>query len=294
MNETTKNRKKTHRERPDFPDVFTKAQEEDIDLLNITANVLPPPSNLSSTSRSIPEVRAQSVSTISPSVPTTSSIIKSKPVEIPVTKNKTDLEIKSLSMEAKHPSEKKDLFKAIFDSDDDEDEDTATETNSVDANAAQIGSQPTIPAKIYFSPKPAAILNVLRNSSPPRGIFSNMFKATTEIVEKAPAIESSATSLLEEKSKQNLDVNIPSAPPSLLLYGPSLPANKEISVDSIPSIAGSSNSMETSRFVHDEWIEKSQADDKDVKMKDKKKHKKTKKHKKEKSKKKKSNKDKSR
>lgn len=292
LSETTKNRKKTHRERPDFPDVFTKAREADIDLLNTNANVLPLPSTLSSTSTNLPEVRVQSVSTISPSpsVPSTSSILKSKPVDIPVTKNKSDLELKSLSMEAKHPSEKKDLFKAIFDSDDDE-EDTTTEAKS---NDALIGSQSTIPTGNDFLSKPATILNVLRNSSPPRGIFSNMFKTTTEIVAKAPVMNSTSETSLAEKSKINLDIAIPSVPPTLL-YGPTLPANnKEILSSSIQVIPGSSTSIDTSRFVHDEWIEKSRVDDKDVKIKDKKKHKKVKKHKKEKSKKKKSNKDKSR
>lgn len=301
LSETTKNRKKTHRERPDFPDVFTKAQEADIDVLNMNANVIPLTSNKPTTSiASTTGILTESVSIISPSssssspaTPIISSVIKSKPVEIPTAKKRSDLELKSLSMETKHPSEKKDLFKAIFDSD--EDEDTATESNPSDVNVLQTSLQPTTTVLCNnFLPKPATILNVLRNSSPPRGIFSNMFKTTAEVAEKAPEIESSKKGLLEEKANISVDIaEVPASRP--LLYGPSLPANTPTAATTTLLIPGatSTNSKVKSRFVQDEWIEKSRVAEKDSKKKDKKKHKKVKKHKKEKLKKKK-NKDKSR
>lgn len=286
LSETTKNRKKTHRERPDFPDVFTKAQEADIDLLKTTANIIPLSSNQPTTTSVIPEIRPQTVPVISPSqsVSSTSSVIKTKPIDVPTVKNKSELELKSLSLEAKHPSEKKDLFKAIFDSDDEE---TSIESKSNDVT--EVALQPTIPVH-EFLPKPAAILNVLRNSSPPRGIFSNMFKTNTEskvtnIESKVSGNEPLAKSVLAEKS----NISVPSTPPTLL-YGPSLPGNSLVPVIPTPE-STSTNSKGKSSFVHDEWIEKSQMDEK---KKDKKKHKKVKKHKKEKSKKKKKNKDKSR
>lgn len=281
MSETTKNRKKTHRERPDFTDVFTKAQEADIDLLNTNANVIPLASN-QSTSASTSQLPTRPTSTISAPPPVSSSpippsvpAVRSKPPAVDpaaLSKNKTDLELKSLSMETKHPSEKKDLFKAIFDSDDDEE--TTNEPNSND-NATPQASLPFIPSH-EFLPKPATILNVLRNTSPPRGIFSNMFKTTTEIVEKVLEVESSTKVVVEEK----ISFNVP--PP--LLYGPTLPVIQSAPDPPVP--VPSTSLKEKSRFS-DEWIEKSQIVEENVKKRDKKKHKKEKKHKKDKSKKKK-------
>lgn len=292
MSETTKNRKKTHRERPDFQDVFTSAREADIDILNTNANILPVPvaTNQSSTPTPVVVSEPSDPGLPPPPVPSTSNSSK-KVVEIPTAKIKTELELKSLSLEAKHPSEKKDLFKAIFDSDDEEDEkETAGVSTASDNNPSQSSLQPALPVRNDFLPKPAAILNVLRNTSPPRGIFSNMFKAAKEpeVATKSDIEPSTSTKPLEEKS--NVESVLP-APSIEILYGPSLPTTISIPVT---SDFISTNFKEKSRYAADEWIEKSEVDEKDGKKKDKKKHKKVKKHKKEKSKKKKSNKDRDR
>ncbi|KAG4070149.1 hypothetical protein HA402_013392 [Bradysia odoriphaga] len=296
LSETTKNRKKTHRERPDFTEVFTAAREADIDLIHSNANIIPLPvaSNQSSTSSTIVTIAEPEPQSV-PSVPSltpvssTSHVIKSKAVYIPTTKNKSDLELKSLSMETKHPSEKKDLFKAIFDSDDEEE--TAVEAN--ENNPSQpTTSEPTIPIRNEFLPKPASILNVLRNTSPPRGIFSNMFRTAKDVPDKPIEIEpSTSQQVLEEKSGISEQ---PAAPPVTLLYGPSLPVNESIANTAVAVGSTSANLDRKSRYMADEWVEKSHVDSTDVKRRDKKKLKKEKKHKKEKSKKKKSNKDKRR
>ncbi|KAJ6646599.1 G patch domain-containing protein 1 like [Pseudolycoriella hygida] len=263
LSETTKNRKKTYKERPDFTDVFTKAQEADIDILHTKANVisLAPNPTTSSTiihgtpTQSTPPPPLPTQSTPPPPPLPTANLPKSKPVEIPTTKNKSHLELKSLSMEAKHPSEKKDLFKAIFDSDDDDDDaETPVESTLKTSNVTEIPLEPRPSVRGDFAPKPATILNVLRNSSPPRGIFSNMFKTTKENVEKLPERKSPEKDQLEEKANFTEPV---SSPPSLL-YGPALPVSVTIPTTSVPMT--NSTSMDF-QFGADEWIEKSQASD---------------------------------
>lgn len=185
----------------------------------------------------------------------------------PTIKPKTDLEIKSLAMGTKHPAEKKDLFKAIFDSDDDDDD--VDETNPSDKSL-----QPPAQNQSDYLPKSSAILNVLRNTSPPRGIFSNLFTPKVTIV-KPPEIDLSTKLAMEEETNYDAKTD--------LLYGPTLPT-KLVSATATSPIPNPTSFKEKFKSRADEWVEKIEDTHK---KKDKKKHKKAKKHKRDKAKKKK-------
>lgn len=124
-------------------------------------------------------------------------------------KNKTELEKKVEEMKSKHPSEKKDLFKAIFDTDSEEDDedksDAKQEEEKKEVDAAKIigvEAHKDIFASVKQS---AAEINVLRNTSPPRGIFANLF--TRKPVAEPPSEESS------QVEKAPGDVEASKAPP---------------------------------------------------------------------------------
>lgn len=207
-----------------------------------------------------------------------SNAIIRKPV-----KPKTELELRILETQDEHPSKKKDLFRAIFDSDSDNDDNNddyeeKSETSNKSETILQLAQQSTLAAAnvIYssipddaFMPKSAKEINVLRNTSPPRGIFkslaemepSGMFKVTTKTNDDEPC-----------------SLPIPNS------YGPSLPP-KDTSLDIVPTITKTNQVtiFSESENSHDEWIERTSS-----------KKKKTKKHKVDKHKKKKSKKSKRR
>ncbi|KAL5292001.1 GPATCH1 family protein [Megaselia abdita] len=113
-------------------------------------------------------------------------------------KPKTELEMKIEERKDQHPAEKKDIFKAIFD--DSEEEEESEEEKEMT----------TIPQEILTSlTKPAAEANLLRNTSPPRGIFAALFNSKPK--EK--------TEILKENEKEV----VPDLGPDQ--YGPKLPDN---------------------------------------------------------------------
>lgn len=231
-------------------------------------------------------------------IASTSNAIKATKSSLPVKKEtgkKTELELKILDAQDKHPAQKKDIYKAIFDSSDDEDDADADPTvmtgdanENADINQVDGDMRHTQPAPNYqplpdiaFIPKSAKELNILRNTSPPRGIFSGLLtKRPTDLVKPAPVAEN-------EKSI------VESAADS---YGPTLPPTfKQISVfersastmrsderrGSIASISTNSGSF-YQVHVEEQWIEKSSTQEskykkeKKVKKKDKKERKKDK------------------
>lgn len=103
----------------------------------------------------------------------------SKPLETVIklkARPKTELEQKSIELKDQHPSEKKDLFKAIFESSDSETEDEVRPPES-DKPKPDISE---------ILKKSANELNILRNNSPPRGIFASLFKRPEASKEEAP------------------------------------------------------------------------------------------------------------
>lgn len=166
-------------------------------------------------------------------------------------------------IEAEDPLEKMDLFKAIFAN---SDEDSDNDDNISDSKSVQKEIE-----------KPSNNINVLRNTSPPRGIFANL---DLEALKPKPISQKESNGKTEEnKSNSDLKTNNESEnkPSSQeidpgLLYGPSLPSKPVFISKNSPR--RESNSSTTSE---EEWVEKEEE-----KHKKKKKH--TKKEKKEKKK----------
>lgn len=144
---------------------------------------------------------------------------RSAPKTVPVKKDKarkTELEQKIIDTQDKHPSEKKDIFKAIFDDSSDDEEEAPDPTAAAEdvplslKNA--LGDFSANPSTSYapisdeaLLPRTAKQINILRNTSPPRGIFSNLLSKQV----KAPV-------------KRHEEVEeAPQLPPDS--YGPSLP-----------------------------------------------------------------------
>lgn len=223
-------------------------------------------------------------------------------VEIPIIKRnkpKTELELKIIETQEEHPSKKKDIFKAIFDSDSESDEsndDGAGTSQSTDtlksgpmpADILDSLTKPSTSTSAMYSqlpdgafrPKTAKEMNILRNTSPPRGIFSDLLKKPEPIVSYK-----SNEMMLTDTKVPNVDNNNDS--PNT--YGPSLPPPKPISgnlTNPLSSTATASSSSVHSnvatislgkhsdyKVVYEEkWIEKS--DEKEKKSKKQKKHKK--------------------
>jgi G patch domain-containing protein 1 len=113
----------------------------------------------------------------------------------------SELEKKAIESIDKKPEEKKDLFKAIFcDSDDEENEEQPK------FSASELSDQQKSKfIESFLNTKPASEINVLRNASPPRGIFKGIF----DLASTSKKIEES------QVSAENQDEDF---------YGPKLPA----------------------------------------------------------------------
>lgn len=204
-------------------------------------------------------MKAPEPKVVTPSIPTTSKAI------VPVKKEnakKTELELKIIDAQDKHPAQKKDIYKAIFDSSDDEsDGDTQDDVNGVSQNkstnsasndakhvqSAAVNNYQPLPDHA-FMPKSAKEINILRNTSPPRGIFSGL-------VTKRPT-----------EQPKPMPERIPELPADC--YGPSLPPTLKRSTIIEPvasssiapraSVASISTKSGSSYQVHieEQWIEK--------------------------------------
>lgn len=152
---------------------------------------------------------------------------------------KTDLEISIQKHVNSHPSEKKDIYKAIFESSDDEDEPEENETTTFNVVPAPT---PFIPSRL------AEDINILRNTSPPRGIFSSLADKRAKSPVPEPPI--AVTTVTNNKDSA--------------LYGPSLPVvplEARPSADRAPVFIPSSAkrhriSSSSDSSQSDEWIAK--------------------------------------
>lgn len=157
--------------------------------------------------------------------------METKPEPPPVIKRnkpKTELEMKIINAQDEHPSKKKDIFKAIFDSDSEnsEEENEPEEETSgastvpkpfiVSADLVATLSRPSdrfsttaIHALIpddALRPKSARELNILRNTSPPRGIFSGLTRKT-EPAAKVEATEDKSSDQIPLEGNNQQDFN---------------------------------------------------------------------------------------
>lgn len=208
---------------------------------------------------------------------------KSAPAEPP----KTELEIKVAESILKKPEEKKDLFKAIFCDSDDEDDDEKqsqddtevikkSNTDVNDGSSTLTEKQKSTFIESFLNTKSASEINVLRNASPPRGIFKSIFELGTSVSKM------SANEKQKDTDKTNESI-------SEETYGPALPANiSNITNNTTNSTDDSSSSdssldekllkklkkVKSSSKEKEKWVEK------DKVKKSKKHHKKKKSHKK--------------
>ncbi|XP_001863956.2 G patch domain-containing protein 1 homolog [Culex quinquefasciatus] len=187
----------------------------------------------------------------------------------------TPLEQQVLDSVNKKPEEKKDLFKSIFCSSDEEEDasDSPPEpTPSTEADKLKL-------VESLVAIKPASEVNVLRNNSPPRGIFASIFDIQKSAsVNRPQSVDSSSSSDEEDDA----------------YYGPKLPqgvgarvASASKGEESAALDARLKEMMQKvgSRDVVEEWVEKGNSGSSSKGRKKKhKEHKKSKKHKKEKKK----------
>ncbi|XP_055317204.1 G patch domain-containing protein 1 homolog [Sitodiplosis mosellana] len=215
--------------------------------------------------------------------------IKPEPPVAKRNKPKTELEMKIIDAQHEHPSKKKDIFKAIFDSDTENSE--GDEEKEESSGMSTVPKPPTINADVMatltrpstssgaiyaqlpdeaFKPKSAREINILRNTSPPRGIFSGLTKKM-EPPAKIDSAENKSSESIEDKEE---DSNA---------YGPTLPPSKpssshngksDISTASRdnPNALASISLGKTKVIYEEKWIEKSE--EKEKKSKKEKKHKK--------------------
>lgn len=132
-------------------------------------------------------------------------------------------------------SEKVDLFKSIFDDSDEEEEaPKAAPTNPVQDKLAALQEALGLPSSASTS---AAAVNVLRNTSPPRGIFAALFKPPDEQASKEAPKEPAAPPKFapiegnklkisfksrEERLRNDKELAMAEVPPEEV-YGPRLP-----------------------------------------------------------------------
>lgn len=160
---------------------------------------------------------------------------------------KTELE-QSISKAANaHPSEKKDIFKAIFESSDDEEDDDNNAADK-DQRSPYASTDDPIPSghRVQSLPSAAITANILRNTSPPRGIFSTLSKMHSF---------SSSADRSAPKS-QPVEESVSAAPD---VYGPTLPSLRTPTTIHPPLAAERrpakrSNDGSTDSSDSDEWI----------------------------------------
>lgn len=242
------------------------------------ANVVIPPTS------STPIVAASVTSSIpSKSVPVVAVTKRAQP--------KTEFELNIEKRQNEHPSKKKDIFKAVFDSSSDEEEidDVQTE-NRVAANETGTSDESTtIKESAAISRARATIamilsqsaeeVNILRNTSPPRGLFAGMLRKPNETAPKTEVNKQTVASMETESPSD--------APSNSDTYGPSLPSITESTLakrSSSPKMIFNPKVSKkiTKQTIDDEWVEKDSSNSKSTKKDKKHKKEKKKKHKKEK------------
>uniref|UniRef100_A0A2M4BCP7 Putative rna binding protein n=1 Tax=Anopheles marajoara TaxID=58244 RepID=A0A2M4BCP7_9DIPT len=199
-----------------------------------------------------------------------------------IEKKSSELEEQVLAATNKKPEEKRDLFKSIFCSssgDEDEQDDRQKEVPSKDKQpAAQTDEEKLKLVDSFVAIKPPSQVNILRNDSPPRGIFKSLFES-----QKAPTTANLAEDniSIDEKAKITEDSS-PSSSESdedEQYYGPKLPQASNTVVRSDNKAIGFAGNERLQPLVGivdgarvkestEEWVEKGE----DRKGKKKKKH----------------------
>ncbi|KAH8370981.1 hypothetical protein KR093_005866 [Drosophila rubida] len=172
----------------------------------------------------------QSFNTVEPSNKTAIA------VEPPAIKSnfvpKTPLELAVDASRDQPISEKTDLFKSIFD---DSDEETGAATSAVEEEPQQTAAEKLAAMQAALGipiTASAAAANVLRNNSPPRGLFAALFKPSEEqpaaaVPAKFAPIEGNKLKIAyksrEERLKNDKELAMAEIP-SEELYGPKLPS----------------------------------------------------------------------
>ncbi|EAA00124.4 AGAP011880-PA [Anopheles gambiae str. PEST] len=177
--------------------------------------------------------------TIEQPKPPTSQTSRTVPTKPPY-KKRTELEEKVLEAANKKPEEKRDLFKSIFCSSDEEEQEDEQSKNQQPSKPADGPAAPSGSAALtdeeklkmvdsFVSIKPASQLNILRNNSPPRGIFKNFVLqcSSKAAAGKAKEILQQA---VKDGAKNDTDSSSDSDPDSASdsdepeYYGPRLPS----------------------------------------------------------------------
>ncbi|XP_053683768.1 G patch domain-containing protein 1 homolog [Sabethes cyaneus] len=209
----------------------------------------------------------------------TIKVIEKKPAK------QSKLELIVLECVNKKPEEKKDLFQSIFCSSDEEDSNDEQVMEKSEASSMTASEKLKL-VESLVAIKPASEINVLRNDSPPRGIFKSILeiKVTPQSLgTKAPQQPVSA-----ESSSHSARAGVTEE-----YYGPKLPDPIAVKQSILPTLA-SNEALDArleaaikkcaSHGVVEKWIEKDSAVISKSKKKKNKDHKKSKKHKKEKKK----------
>lgn len=190
-----------------------------------------------------------------------------------IIKPKTDLEIKIYEMRDEHPSKKKDIFCAIFESDEDTNDSSKADNDGEDPKLSNeilsnLVKPSTSATAVYsslpneaFMTKSAKELNILRNTSPPRGIFQSLMKAK-------PKVDNEVKVLANDSHTNDVELIDNS-------YGPSLPPSlsKSSTATAPPGLKSKRTSDNSSRRSEDQWVEKSSGHKKKSKKEKKHKHK---------------------
>ncbi|KAL1374535.1 hypothetical protein pipiens_018025 [Culex pipiens pipiens] len=179
------------------------------------------------------------------------STSRAKPAPPPPKKPEklTPLEQQVLDSVNKKPEEKKDLFKSIFCSSDEEED--ASDSPPVPTPSTEADKLKLVENLVAI--KPASEVNVLRNNSPPRGIFASIFDIQKSAAAAKPqSVDSSASSSGSDEEDD-------------AYYGPKLPqgvgvkgASASKGEESAALDARLKEMMQKvgSRDVVEEWVEK--------------------------------------
>ncbi|XP_050092372.1 G patch domain-containing protein 1 homolog [Anopheles aquasalis] len=186
--------------------------------------------SLSTPKPSVAIAKGQRVSSVDFFKDATEPETPADPVSVPpkkIEKKRSELEEQVLAAANKKPEEKRDLFKSIFCSssgDEEEQDDGRKEVPVKDKQPAALTDEEKLKlVDSFVAIKPASQVNILRNDSPPRGIFKSLFENRTAL---ATAGSAEASTSVDEKAELTADSS-PSSSESdeddEQYYGPKLP-----------------------------------------------------------------------
>ncbi|XP_035784559.1 G patch domain-containing protein 1 homolog [Anopheles albimanus] len=198
-------------------------------------------------------------------------------------KKRSELEEQVLAAANKKPEEKRDLFKSIFCSSSGDEEEQDYRQKKVPPKDKQpvalTDEQKLKLVDSYVAIKPACQVNILRNDSPPRGIFKSLFEDRKGL---PPADSAEATISIDEKAEITEDSSPTSSESDEdeQYYGPKLPqasgavvrthneASGYTSIERVQNVAGIFDGASVVKVGTEVWVEKGE----DKKGKKKKKH----------------------